>query len=88
MRIRREPTYTDRPDPPGPQLLCPMCDRPLVYRQTVIGGVKPIERWDYYECRQCGPFQYRDRTRTLRPADFPDMGRSRLANARRLIETE
>jgi hypothetical protein len=32
----------------------------------VIGGVKPIERWDHFSCRGCGPFVYRDRTRTLR----------------------
>jgi hypothetical protein len=37
-----------------------------VYRHTVIGGVKPIERWDYFRCEACGPFVYRDRTRTLR----------------------
>ena len=60
-------TFTSTPDTPPPQLLCPSCDRPLVYRQTVISGVKPIERWDYFECRTCGPYVYRNRTRTLRP---------------------
>jgi hypothetical protein len=59
---------TSTPEVAPPQLLCPICDHPLVYRHTVIGGVKPIERWDYFSCRACGPFVYRDRTRTLRPA--------------------
>jgi predicted RNA-binding Zn-ribbon protein involved in translation (DUF1610 family) len=49
-------------------LLCPSCDRFLIYRETVISGVKPIERWDYFDCRTCGTFVYRDRTRKLRPA--------------------
>jgi hypothetical protein len=31
-----------------------------MYRQTVIGGVKPLERWDYFECRTCGEFVYRE----------------------------
>ena len=65
-RTRRSPTFTSTPDTPAPQLMCPRCDSPLVYRQTVISGVQPIERWDYFECRKCGPFVYRDRTRKLR----------------------
>src|SRR5438105_13506359 len=65
-RTRRPATFTSTPDTAAPQLLCPTCDRPLVYRQTVISGVKPIERWDYFECKSCGPFVYRDRTRKLR----------------------
>jgi len=64
---RRTPQITSTPPPP-PQLVCPTCDRALVYRQTVISGVKPIERWDYFACPTCGPFVYRDRTRKLRPA--------------------
>jgi hypothetical protein len=65
-RTRRTALVTSRPETPAPQLICPTCDQPLVYRQTVIGGVKPIERWDYFECRTCGEFVYRDRTRQLR----------------------
>ena len=34
---------------------------------VTFGGVKPLERWDYFECRTCGAFVYRDRTRKLRP---------------------
>jgi hypothetical protein len=65
---RRVPTFTSTPDVPAPELVCPTCDTALAYRQTVISGVKPIERWDYFDCRQCGQFVYRDRTRKLRPA--------------------
>ena len=65
---RRVPTFTSTPDVPPPALHCPGCDQPLEYRQTVISGVKPIERWDYFDCRRCGPFVYRDRTRKLRQA--------------------
>jgi hypothetical protein len=36
-----------------------------VYRETVFSGVNPIERCDYFECRTCGAFVYRDRTRDL-----------------------
>jgi|RhiMetdeSRZDD1v2_1073273.scaffolds.fasta_scaffold101750_3 hypothetical protein len=67
-KTRRTAHVTSTPDTPAPQLFCPACDRPLVYRQTVIGGVKPLERWDYFECGACGPFVYRDRTRALRRA--------------------
>jgi hypothetical protein len=66
-RTRRSATFTSTPDIPPPQLLCPTCDTALAYRQTVISGVKPIERWDYFDCRTCGPFVYRERTRKLRP---------------------
>ena len=66
-RTRRTPTFTSTPDRPAPELLCPGCDHALAYRQTVISGIKPVERWDYYECRRCGSFVYRERTRKLRP---------------------
>ena len=66
QRTTRTPFFTSYPDRPAPQLFCPTCLKPLVYRQTVVAGVKPVERWDYYECRACGPFQYRHRTAQLR----------------------
>ena len=66
-RPRRSATFTSSPETPPPELLCPICDHPLVYRQTVIGGVDPIERWDYFDCEPCGSFIYRERTRKLRP---------------------
>ena len=67
-RTGRASTVTSRPEPPPPQLICPICRRALVYEQTVIGGVQPIERWDYFACDACGSFVYRDRTRKLRQA--------------------
>ncbi len=67
-RTRRTAHVTSTPQTPAPQMFCLMCDRPLVYRQTVLGGVKPLERWDYFACRTCGEFVYRDRTGQLRPA--------------------
>ena len=67
-RTRRSAVFTSAPAIPAPKLLCPNCDVALAYRQTVISGVKPIERWDYFYCPACGPYVYRERTRTLRPA--------------------
>jgi DNA-binding response OmpR family regulator len=63
----REVTTT----PPAlpPTLVCPMCDQPLQYRTSHIGGVseRHREQWDYFECANgCGDFQYRQRTRKLR----------------------
>jgi CheY-like chemotaxis protein len=59
---------TDPPNPP-PSLVCPVCDRPLVYVRSHVGGVsaRHAEQWDYFECAAgCGTFQYRHRTRRLR----------------------
>jgi predicted RNA-binding Zn-ribbon protein involved in translation (DUF1610 family) len=64
-RTGRTARMTSTPATPAPQLFCPSCDQPLVYRQTVV-GVKPLERWDHFECRTCGRFVYSDRTRQLR----------------------
>ena len=50
-RTRRTAIFTSAPAIPPPKLLCPNCDVALAYRQTVISGVKPIERWDYFDCR-------------------------------------
>ena len=71
-RTGRTACVTSMPETPAPQIVCPTCDQPLVYRHTVLGGVNPLERWDYFECRTCGPFEYRERTRKLRKtADVP-----------------
>jgi CheY-like chemotaxis protein len=51
------------------KLVCPVCDKPLAYHRSHLGGVssKHPEQWDYFECnRGCGTFQYRARTRKLR----------------------
>ena len=65
-RSVRQVTFTTAPDVPAPELRCPTCDRPLMYLQTVLGGLQPPERWDYYEYRRCGFFDYRQRARKLR----------------------
>jgi CheY-like chemotaxis protein len=59
---------TTTPDVPAIDLSCPICNQALKYQETFIGGVssRQSERWDYYVCLKCGPFQYRQRTRRLR----------------------
>jgi hypothetical protein len=58
---------TTTPRIPPPHLFCPLCMQPLVYRETVFGGVQPPERWDYFDCLTCaGIFEYRERTRQVR----------------------
>jgi hypothetical protein len=64
--LRRDTTV---PPLSPPLLRCPLCDRPLTYQHSHIGGVsaKQPEQWDYYGCSAgCGSFQYRQRTRKLR----------------------
>jgi len=69
---------TRSPEVAAPDLCCPDCDRPLIYLHTVIGGVKPLERWDYFQCVPCGFFEYRFRTRRVRPTgSVPDIRRAR-----------
>jgi hypothetical protein len=63
---RQPAVITTAPETPPLTTVCPTCDRRLVYRQTVYNGVNPRERWDYYDCAKCGPFDYRHRTRKLR----------------------
>lgn len=65
---QRAALFTSTPDVVAPTLACPKCDGALAYKHTVISGVKPIERWDYFKCWSCGPYVYRERTRALRPA--------------------
>jgi DNA-binding response OmpR family regulator len=60
---------TTSPSLMPPALVCPICDQPLRYERSHIGGVsaRHTEQWDYYECLHCsGTFQYRQRTRKLR----------------------
>ena len=59
---------TATPPASPPSLLCPSCDRPLMYEQSHIGGVsaKHPEQWDDFTCPTCGTFEYRHRTRKLR----------------------
>jgi hypothetical protein len=60
---------TDAPPAAPPSLVCPACDKPLVYARSHVGGVnaRSSEQWDYFDCPSgCGTFQYRQRTRKLR----------------------
>ncbi len=63
---RRETTAT--PPQPPPELRCPDCFGPLTYERSHVGGVSQLhpEQWDDYNCSNCGPYQYRHRTRRLR----------------------
>jgi hypothetical protein len=61
----RTTRITTTPDTPAPPLECLTCHQLLEYRETVLGGVHPPERWDYLKCQTCGLFQYRHRTRKL-----------------------
>jgi len=65
--FRREHTTTPPMMPPA--LHCPSCQSPLVYEHSQTGGVneRSSEQWDYFRCAACGPYQYRQRTRKLRP---------------------
>ena len=69
MPTRPKLTITSYPDVAAPHLLCPTCRRPLVYRLTVLNYGKPRDRRDYFDCRQCGPFEFRHRARTIRGID-------------------
>jgi hypothetical protein len=60
------PILTAMPDTPAPVLPCPTCASSLTYRQTVLRPENPPARWDYFECRTCGPFEYGHHTRELR----------------------
>jgi two-component system cell cycle response regulator DivK len=62
---------TTRPPLPPPTLHCPLCDAPLQYEQSHIGGVsnRHSEQWDDFLCPSCGAFEYRQRTRKLRQVD-------------------
>jgi CheY-like chemotaxis protein len=54
-----------------PPLRCTECGDPLKYLRSHLGGVsiKHSEQWDYFECRTCGIFEYRARTRKIRRVD-------------------
>jgi CheY-like chemotaxis protein len=67
---RRHQRYvTTTPPASPPPLRCALCDAPLTYDRSYVGGVtaKFAEQWDHYHCpRGCGEFQYRHRTRRVR----------------------
>ena len=59
---------TSEPESPAPAQRCPGCASPLTYRHTIMDTASPLDRCDYYECPNCGPFKYRERTRRLTAA--------------------
>jgi CheY-like chemotaxis protein len=69
--LKRSVLRGDTVSPPQapPVLVCPLCDKPLLYRRSHFGGVNEShqEQWDYFDCPgACGTFQYRVRTRKLK----------------------
>jgi CheY-like chemotaxis protein len=70
LKLSKAHQRFDTTTPPSapPALVCPVCDDPLAYEHSHVGGVSALnaEQWDYYCCGRCGPFQYRQRTRKLR----------------------
>jgi CheY-like chemotaxis protein len=68
-RLHERYVSTNPPEPP-PHLRCPKCDGVLQYDRSHIGGVsdRQPEQWDYFVCVRHGTFQYRHRTRKLKPA--------------------
>ena len=74
LTLKKAHRRGDTINPPvaPPTLVCPLCDKPLTYRRSHVGGVssRHSEQWDYFDCEAgCGTFQYRVRTRKLRKAD-------------------
>jgi transposase-like protein len=66
-RPLRHALRTTLPPAPPPALRCPHCDRSLKYLQSVVSGVRPVEQWDRFQCRQCEvQLEYRHRTRRLK----------------------
>lgn len=66
---KHRPGRTVNPPIVPPGLICPRCDRQLVYLYSQLGGIneRSVEQWDYFDCRRaCGTFQYRHRTRSIR----------------------
>jgi DNA-binding response OmpR family regulator len=68
---------TTSPPLPPPAMPCPLCDQTLRYLESYVGGVsaKRSEQWDTLECATCGRFEYRHRTRRLRPVSNPERSR-------------
>jgi len=70
-KARLHERYVSMTPPKAPPLLrCPQCDAVLQYERSHVGGVsdRHPEQWDYFACARHGEFQYRHRTRRLRPA--------------------
>jgi len=64
---------TSAPPFKPPRLVCPVCQIPMRYEQSLIAGITMhhTEQWDRYRCAaatSCGSFEYRHRTRRLKKA--------------------
>jgi hypothetical protein len=65
----REHCVTTTPPEAPPTLRCRLCDEPLVYCRSFVGGVNASrrEQWDEYSCPSgCATFEYRHRSRSVR----------------------
>jgi CheY-like chemotaxis protein len=65
---RRHCVTTSPPAAP-PALRCRLCDEPLAYCRSFVGGVnaRRREQWDEYSCPSgCATFEYRHRSRSVR----------------------
>lgn len=63
---------TTAPPATPPALRCLSCDAALEYQKSRIGGVtqRDAEQWDEFRCPRCSvAFEYRHRTRKLRPIE-------------------
>lgn len=64
MRSAHEPPdAVAGPSVPPPVVFCPTCARPLTFRGTSTRSVAAVdaagERWNQYECRTCGRYEFR-----------------------------
>lgn len=71
LAMSRALTRAQTTTPPmlPPALACPVCDKPLRFQYSHIGGVNEHrrEQWDYFQCSTgCGTFQFRQRTNKVR----------------------
>jgi CheY-like chemotaxis protein len=65
----RRHCLTTTPPIAPPALRCRLCDQPLQYCRSFVGGVnaRHREQWDEYACPSgCATFEYRHRTRSVR----------------------
>jgi RNase P subunit RPR2 len=65
MAKRSRDRVTLTPTPRPPQLFCPSCEMPLVFRESATDLRDDRDRRDRFACRTCGTFEYRHRTGTL-----------------------
>ena len=69
LMSRPSTEHTSSPTLLPPPLYCLVCDGELKYQHSHLAGVQPREQWDTLQCPRCNHlFEYRPRTRRLRPA--------------------